>query len=91
MALVASINLLAVSLIAISLTKVWMIVGPKRGSAPREEIVIVTDGLHVGVRGADTVNGEPRRPAHALGKVGISEDFDAPLPPEIQAGFEGSG
>ncbi|HEX6861670.1 MAG TPA: type II toxin-antitoxin system prevent-host-death family antitoxin [Thermoanaerobaculia bacterium] len=32
---------------------------------------------------------EPRRPGGWEGRVRISEDFDAPLPPEIQDAFEG--
>jgi prevent-host-death family protein len=34
---------------------------------------------------------EPRRPGGWEGRVRISEDFDAPLPPEIQGAFEGRG
>ena len=33
----------------------------------------------------------PRQPGGWEGQVRISEDFDAPLPPEIQAAFEGPG
>jgi prevent-host-death family protein len=32
---------------------------------------------------------QPRQPGGWEGRVRISEDFDAPLPPEIQAAFEG--
>jgi prevent-host-death family protein len=32
---------------------------------------------------------EPRQPGGWEGKVRISDDFDAPLPPEIQGAFEG--
>ena len=31
----------------------------------------------------------PRQPGGWEGRMRISEDFDAPLPPEIQAAFEG--
>ncbi len=31
----------------------------------------------------------PREPANLLGVTFIAEDFDAPLPPEIQGAFEG--
>ena len=31
----------------------------------------------------------PRQPGGWEGQVRISEDFDAPLPPELQAAFEG--
>ena len=31
----------------------------------------------------------PRQPGGWEGRVRISEDFDAPLPPEIQAAFDG--
>lgn len=30
-----------------------------------------------------------RKPGRAKGQVWISEDFDAPLPPDLQAAFEG--
>ncbi len=33
----------------------------------------------------------PRRPGGWERKVTIAPDFDAPLPPEVQAGFEGRG
>lgn len=33
----------------------------------------------------------PRQPGGWEGRIRISEDFDAPLPPEIQAAFEGRG
>ena len=33
----------------------------------------------------------PRQPGGWEGQIRISEDFDAPLPPEIQAAFEGHG
>jgi antitoxin (DNA-binding transcriptional repressor) of toxin-antitoxin stability system len=33
----------------------------------------------------------PRQPGGWEGQVRISEGFDAPLPPEIQVAFEGSG
>lgn len=32
---------------------------------------------------------EPRKPDGWEGQVRISDDFDAPLPPDIQAAFEG--
>jgi prevent-host-death family protein len=34
---------------------------------------------------------EPRKPGGWEGRVRISEDFDAPLPPEILDSFEGRG
>ena len=34
---------------------------------------------------------EPRQPGGWEGRVRISEDFDAPLPPDIQGSFEGRG
>ena len=34
---------------------------------------------------------EPRQPGGWEGQIRISEDFDAPLPPEIQDAFEGRG
>jgi prevent-host-death family protein len=33
----------------------------------------------------------PRQPGGWEGRMRIAEDFDAPLPPEIQAAFEGQG
>jgi prevent-host-death family protein len=33
----------------------------------------------------------PRRPGGWEGQIRISDEFDAPLPPEIQAAFEGRG
>lgn len=35
------------------------------------------------------VVGKERRPGRLKGKIRISPDFDAPLPPEAQAAFEG--
>jgi prevent-host-death family protein len=34
---------------------------------------------------------EPRQPGGWEGQMRISEDFDAPLPPELQEAFEGRG
>jgi prevent-host-death family protein len=34
---------------------------------------------------------QPRQPGGWEGRVRISEDFDDPLPPEVQAAFEGRG
>jgi prevent-host-death family protein len=34
---------------------------------------------------------EPRKPGGWEGQVQISEDFDAPLPPDLQDAFEGRG
>jgi len=34
---------------------------------------------------------EPRQPGGWEGRVRISEDFDAPLPPELEDAFEGRG
>jgi hypothetical protein len=36
-------------------------------------------------------NREPRPPGGWEGQIRISEDFDAPLPTDIQAEFEGAG
>ena len=33
---------------------------------------------------------KPREPTNALGLTYLAEDFDAPLPPEIEAEFYGS-
>ena len=34
--------------------------------------------------------GVTRVPGFLRGKIRIAEDFDAPLPPDVQAGFEGT-
>jgi hypothetical protein len=33
----------------------------------------------------------PRQPGGWEGQVRIAEDFDAPLPPDVQSGFNGNG
>jgi prevent-host-death family protein len=34
---------------------------------------------------------DPRQPGGWEGRMRIAEDFEAPLPPEVQAAFEGAG
>jgi len=60
-------------------------------AAAGEEIIIAKNGVPkarlVPLAGA----GRPRRPGGWEGQVWISDDFDAPLPPEILAAFLGGG
>lgn len=53
-----------------------------------EEVVIARAGKPV-ARLVPAVSRKPRRiPGEDEGKIWIAEDFDAPLPPEIQKYFE---
>jgi prevent-host-death family protein len=60
-----------------------------RRVAAGEEIVIARAGKPV----ARLVPAEPRQQPRELGKdrgkIWIAEDFDAPLPPDLQAHFDG--
>jgi prevent-host-death family protein len=62
-----------------------------RRVAAGEEIVIARAGRPI----ARLVPIESSRPDRRLGawkgRIVISDDFDAPLPPELQAAFEGGG
>ena len=53
-----------------------------------EEIVIAKAGKPVARLVPFTQNMSPRRPGTAKGMVTIGDDFDAPLPEEIQKAFD---
>lgn len=55
-----------------------------------EEIVFAKGGKPM-ARLVPLARHAPRRPGGWEGKVSIAEDFDAPLPEEILAAFEGEG
>jgi prevent-host-death family protein len=61
-------------------------------AAAGEEIVIAKNGRPmvkiVPLTGSARA---PRRPGGWEGRVRIADDFDAPLPPELAAGFAGGG
>ena len=54
-----------------------------------EEIIIAKAGKPVAKLVPLPSRREPRMPGGWEGKVHIAEDFDAPLPDELQADFEG--
>jgi prevent-host-death family protein len=54
-----------------------------------EEILIAKSGKTLAKLVAAQEGGAPREPAGALRLKRIAPDFDAPLPDEIQKGFEG--
>ena len=54
-----------------------------------EEIVIARAGKPVARLTPLAESPKPRRPGALAGKIWISEDFDDPLPDDIQAAFEG--
>ena len=58
-------------------------------AAGGEEIVISKNGVPMARLAPIAFSGERRKPAGALGLISIAEDFDAPLPEEIQAAFDG--
>ena len=79
---------LAAGLCAVGLINLWgLLVDRARVSSGR---VVFFDkyGLRVELGRGGAEAHEPRRPARALGITKIAEDFDAPLPPDVQAGFE---
>lgn len=57
-------------------------------AAAGEEVVIARNGRPVarlvGMHEDDT----PRAPGSMRGRITIADDFDAPLPPDLLAGFE---
>lgn len=57
-------------------------------AADGEEIVIARNGRPL-ARLVAADSRRPRRLGLANGRIWIGPDFDAPLPPEIQAAFEG--
>jgi prevent-host-death family protein len=60
-------------------------------AASGEEIILSKAGKPVAKLVSFRRSAEPHRPGGWEGQVRISEDFDAPLPPEIQAAFEEHG
>jgi len=60
-------------------------------AASGEEIILSKAGKPLAKLVPYHPHTEPRRPGGWEGQVRLSEDFDAPLPPEIQAAFEGRG
>lgn len=58
-------------------------------AAAGEEIVIAKAGVPLAKLVPVTVARRPRKPGGWEGKMWISEDFDEPLPDDIQAAFEG--
>jgi prevent-host-death family protein len=58
-------------------------------AAGGEEIMISKNGKPLARLVPLATRGARRIPAGALGVVTIAADFDAPLPPDIQAGFDG--
>jgi prevent-host-death family protein len=59
-------------------------------AAAGEEIILSKAGKPMAKLVPFQKSSQPRQPGGWEGKVRISDDFDAPLPPEIQAAFEGS-
>jgi prevent-host-death family protein len=60
-------------------------------AANGEEIVIARNGRPLAKLVAYEEGREPRELGLAKGKIKIRDDFDAPLPWEIQKYFEGAG
>ena len=58
-------------------------------AAAGEEIVIARAGKPVAKLVPIAPDLTPRQLGALRGKIWIAEDFDAPLPPEVLAGFEG--
>ena len=58
-------------------------------AARGEEIVITKNGVALAKLVAAPSRRKKRRATNALGVTYVSEDFDDPLPPEIQDAFEG--
>ncbi|MDA2930145.1 type II toxin-antitoxin system prevent-host-death family antitoxin [Acidobacteria bacterium AH-259-O06] len=56
-------------------------------AAKGEEIIIARNDRPIAK--LVPITGRERRPGRLKGKIRISPDFDAPLPAEIQAAFEG--
>ena len=59
-------------------------------AAQGEEIVIARGGKPVARLVGWTEKTGPRPFGTMKGRIHLGEDFDAPLPPEIQAGFDGN-
>jgi prevent-host-death family protein len=58
-------------------------------AAEGEEIIISKNGVAMARLAPIAFNGEQRKPAGALGLTYLAEDFDAPLPDDLQAAFDG--
>ena len=58
-------------------------------AAAGEEIIIAQGGRPVGKLVALAQDPTPRTPGSMRDRIRLSEDFDAPLPPSILAGFVG--
>jgi prevent-host-death family protein len=56
-------------------------------AAAGEEIVITKNGVPMAKLVPIPRQDKPREPVNALGITFLAEDFDAPLPPEIEAEF----
>lgn len=54
-----------------------------------EEIIISKSGKPIARLMPLPAQNQPRKPAGALGRIVIRDDFDAPLPAEIMDAFEG--
>ena len=57
--------------------------------AKGQRITICKDGTPVAQLGPLDVPIPVRRPGLLKGRVAVADDFDAPLPPEVLASFEG--
>ncbi len=55
--------------------------------AAGEEVIIARNGTPVARLLPVAVRSLPRRPGQWRGRVRIGADFDAPLPPDVAAGF----
>lgn len=60
-----------------------------REAAGGEEIVIAKAGVPMARLVPYRLETKPRRPGGSAGRIEIADDFDAPLPPEVLAGFLG--
>ena len=60
-------------------------------AARGEEIVIAKAGTPMAILGPLPVTSQPRVPGGWEGNLWVADDFDAPLPPDIQRGFQPGG
>jgi len=58
-------------------------------AAQGEEIIIARSGKPVAKLVPLTKDRTPRTPGSMRGQIRMADDFDAPLPPELLAGFRG--
>ena len=58
-------------------------------AAEGEEIVIAKAGKPIARLVGLSNDRSPRVPGSMLGRIQIADDFDAPLPPGVLAGFQG--